>query len=140
MISLIELHVHKAINLPSNSNGKLFASLVKPSPENEKDYIVEDEFRTNTKYLKQNPIWDQSRLFEITSAKSKLRIKLYNNCSPAPKKLLGSMEISISEIYNNFDSVDHEIFGFSKVKEVLLKKKRVRGSVFTNSGEIPFIV
>ena len=138
MISLIEVHVHKAIDLPSNCNGKLYVSLVKPSPENEKDYIIEDEFRTSTKYLKQNPIWDQSRLFEITSAKSKLRIKLYHNCSPAPKKLLGKMEISISEIYNDFDAVDHEVFGFSKVKEILLNKKRVKGSVLTNSGEIIF--
>lgn len=127
----MEVHILKVTGLHDISSTKVYTTLLTPhSEESEHNDRVLDYFKTSTKRHSKDPEFNESRLFDVQSTGMRLRFEVYHKRSPLPKKLLGSLELSVEEIYKTYDSISAEILGENKVRTALLSKKRHHGSVF----------
>lgn len=130
----MEVHVVKATGFPPNSNPKVYIRLYdisKASLNGDENGHEVDVFKTTTKHHDENPYWNESRVFDVKSTHMRLDIEVYHKRRPLPKKLIGSVSYTMTEIYKTFDSVPIQVM--EKANTTLLaiaKKKRQEGSAF----------
>ncbi|OQR93477.1 hypothetical protein THRCLA_08436 [Thraustotheca clavata] len=134
IISEMEIQIVKVTGLAMNYSVQVYVQLFETDGHGNLVREV-DKFKTSTKRNTAAPIFNQSRVVDISSIDMALVFTVAHKRKPIPKKILGTFQISLDKVYTEFEAIP---FGFktnARVKNALKSRKVHHGSLFTDVSQ-----
>ncbi|EQC26539.1 hypothetical protein SDRG_15631 [Saprolegnia diclina VS20] len=130
IISEMEVRIDRVTGLAMNYSVQVYVQLVELDGDGVPSRLV-DKFKTDTLRNTAAPRFDQSRVVDVTSVDMALLFVVAHKRKPIPKKILGTLTLSIEDVYKHFHAMPSRFKSSALVKEKLKSRKVHGGSLFT---------
>ncbi|KDO31045.1 hypothetical protein SPRG_19573 [Saprolegnia parasitica CBS 223.65] len=132
IISEMEVRIDRVTGLAMNYSVQVYVQLVELDGDGVPSRLV-DKFKTDTLRNTAAPRFNQSRVVDVTSVDMALLFVVAHKRKPIPKKILGTLKLSIEDVYKHFHAMPSRFKSSTLVKEKLKSRKVHDGSLFTNA-------